>query len=110
MEYISRGSVPQGLRTLKAIEQQLTISRQQEALTAFAKKLSQFEHDHIPVLEYTAHLLDRLHQDTPLTKTLNRLFNLYVSAGNFSKAGEALEQLIAIDIYSPECAGQLDRV
>jgi len=110
MEYISRGSLPQGLRTLKAIEQQLTISRQQEALTAFAQKLSQLDHDHIPVLEYTAHLLDRLHQDTPLTKMLNRLFHLYVSAGNFSKAGEALEQLIAIDIYSPECADQLDQL
>ncbi|MBF8304857.1 MAG: diguanylate cyclase with sensor [Acidobacteria bacterium] len=110
MECINRGSVPQGLRTLKGIEQQLTISGRQEALTLFAKQLSEFDHAHIPVLEYTAHLLDRLHQDTPLTKTLNRLFEIHFSAEDYSKAGEALEQLVAIDIYSSECADKLDRL
>ncbi|MGH9785757.1 MAG: GAF domain-containing protein, partial [Terriglobia bacterium] len=110
MEYTSRGSVPQGLRTLKGIEQQLTISHRQEALVQFAKQISEVDHAHIPVLEYTAHLLDRLHQDTPLTKTLNRLFELHFSAGDYSKAGETLEQLIAIDVYSSECSDKLDRL
>jgi tetratricopeptide (TPR) repeat protein/GGDEF domain-containing protein len=110
MEYINRGSMPQGLRTLKGIEQQLTISRKEDELNKFAIRLSKFEHSQIPVLEYLAHLLDRLHQDTALTRTINQLFDLYMAAENFPKASEVLEQLIAINIYAPECSEKLDRL
>ena len=110
MEYINRGSLPQGLTTLKGIERQLTISRKDDALSRFAGRLSKFEHSHIPVLEYVAHLLDRLHQDTPLTRTLNQLFDLHTVAEEFPKAGQVLEQLIAINIYAPECQEKLDQL
>ena len=110
MEYINRGSLPQGLTTLKGIERQLTISRKEDALSRFAERLSKFEHSHVPVLEYVAHLLDRLHQDTPLTRTLNQLFDLHTVAEEFPKAAQVLEQLIAINIYAPECQEKLDQL
>jgi len=110
VEYINRGAIPQGLRTLKGIEQQLTISRREDALTRFAARLSKIEGAPIPVLEYVAHLLDRLHQDTPLTRILNQLFDLYLAAENFPKAAEVLEQLYAINIYAPECSEKLEQL
>ncbi|OFV96511.1 MAG: hypothetical protein A3H28_06260 [Acidobacteria bacterium RIFCSPLOWO2_02_FULL_61_28] len=110
MEYISRGSVPQGLRTIKGIEQQLLISRQERVLEELAEKLSRFEDSPLPVVEYVARLSDRLHRDSPLARSLNRLFDLYCDAGEFAKAADALEQLIAIDIYAPECADKLQRL
>ena len=110
IEYINRGSLPQGMRTLKGIEQQLTISRKQDALSQFAEHLSKFDHGHVQVLEYVAHLLDRLHQDTALTRTLNKLYDIHMIAEAYAKAGAVLEQLIAINIYAPECSAKLDEL
>ena len=110
MEYINRGSLPQGMRTLKGIEQQLTISRKEETLSRFAEYLSKFDHAHVQVLEYVAHLLDRLHQDTALTRTLNKLYDIHMIAEDYPKAGGALEQLIAINIYAPECSAKLEEL
>jgi tetratricopeptide (TPR) repeat protein/GGDEF domain-containing protein len=110
VEYINRGSLLQGMRTLKAIEQQLTISRKEEALTQFAERLSKFDHSHVQVLEYVAHLLDRLHQDPALTRTLNKLYDIHMIAEDFPKAGQVLEQLIAINIYAPECSDKLEEL
>jgi len=110
MEYINRGSLPQGMRTLKGIEQQLTISRKEEALSRFAEHLSKFDQSHVQVLEYVAHLLDRLHQDTALTRTLNKLYDIHMIAEDFPKAGGVLEQLIAINIYAPECSAKLEEL
>ena len=110
MEYINRGSLPQGMRTLKGIEQQLTISRKEEALSQFAEHLSKFDHSHVQVLEYVAHLLDRLHRDSDLTRTLNKLYDIHMIAEDYPKAGQVLEQLIVINVYAPECSAKLDEL
>ena len=110
VEYLHRDGVSKALQTLQAIEQHLTGSRQQQALTVFAEKLSQIEHTHISVLEFLASLLDRLHLDTPLSKSLNRLFDLHFAAGEFSKAVDVLQRLIDIDLYAPECSAKLERL
>ena len=99
-----------GLQLLQRLEQYLSARRRQAELRAFAEKLSRLPRTNIAVLEFLARLFDQLHLDSPLSNTLNSLFDLHLAAGDFLRAAENLGRLIDVDPYSPECSGKLRRL
>ncbi|MDP2735964.1 MAG: tetratricopeptide repeat protein, partial [bacterium] len=110
MEYIRQGDISPALETLQKIDQHFAATGRQKELIAFAEKLSHIEHTAIPILESLSQLSDRLHLDTPLSTSLNRLFDLYVAAGEFPKAADVLERLTTIDPYDPGSSSKLGRL
>lgn len=109
LEHLRRENTSPALETLQKIEQHLSTTRPGD-LASFAEKLGQREYTQVPVLEYLTRLFDRLHLDVPLSKALNQLFDLHFAGGQFRKAAEALERLIPVDIYAPECTTKLQQL
>jgi len=60
--------------------------------------------DHPPgqeFLEYLTHVYNSANRETDFCNTLNQLFKLYYAAGNFLKAGEALDRICDVNPYDP---------
>ncbi|MBI3895704.1 MAG: tetratricopeptide repeat protein [Acidobacteria bacterium] len=110
MQYLRQGEIPRALEMLQKLDRQLSASGRQRELISFAEKLSQSEDTAIPILEYLTRIFDRLHLDTPLSTTLNHLFDLYAAAGEFPKAADVLERTTTIDPYDPGSFSKLDRL
>ena len=66
--------------------------------------LSQLLEQHRPsveMLEYMAELFNGSNREADYCQTLIKLFDLYYAAGNFVKAGEALDRAAEVDAYEP---------
>ncbi|MBI4458895.1 MAG: tetratricopeptide repeat protein, partial [Acidobacteria bacterium] len=110
MEYLRQENTALALETLRKIDQHLTTTGRSRELISCAEKLSRIENTTVPILEYLSQLFDRLHLDTPLSTSLNRLFDLYVVAGKFPKAAEALERITIVDPYDPGSSSKLNQL
>lgn len=67
--------------------------------------------EHLPgpeFLEYLTHVYNSANRETDFCATLNQLFQLYYAAGNFLKAGEALDRICDVNPYDPGNAKNLD--
>ncbi|MBI4459828.1 MAG: tetratricopeptide repeat protein [Acidobacteria bacterium] len=110
MEYIRKGQIAPALETLQKIDRHLTSAGRHRDLTAFAEKLSYLQDAGIAVLEPLSQLFDRLHLDGPLSNSLQKLFDLYVAAGEFPKAADVLERITTIDPYDPNASNRLSKL
>jgi tetratricopeptide (TPR) repeat protein/GGDEF domain-containing protein len=108
--YLSEGKGNSLLGLLRALDEHLTAHHPSKDLILLAEKLSQLEHTQAAVLEPLSRLLDRLHLDSPLAAALNTLFKLHLASREFPKAVDALERLIDINPYDPECAPKLEQL
>ena len=52
-----------------------------------------------PILEFWAGVYNELNRESQYFEILNKLFEVYLRAGNITKAGETLEKLVDIDPY-----------
>jgi len=70
----------------------------------FVGMLSQLLEQHRPsveMLEYMAELFNGSNREADYCQTLIKLFDLYYAAGNFAKAGDALDRAAEVDAYEP---------
>ncbi|MBI4465705.1 MAG: tetratricopeptide repeat protein [Acidobacteria bacterium] len=109
-EYLRQQDTASGLQLLQRLEQYLSARKRQAELRTFAEKLRRLSNPDIAVLEFCARLFDQLHLDSPLSDTLNRLFDVHLAAGQVPKAAENLGRLIDVDPYSPDCSSKLRRL
>ena len=109
-EYLRQSKFAAVLPMLKTLEAQMAAMKFEKGLSAMAEQLSQIEHSDVAILEFLTLLSDRQHLDGALTRSLERLFNLYFDAVEFSKATDVLERLIDVDPYSPENTSRLRRL
>jgi diguanylate cyclase (GGDEF)-like protein len=62
------------------------------------------------VLEFWAALYNELNRESKYFEIMTRLFDVYVGAGNISKAAETLEKLVDIDPYDARNQERLERL
>ena len=110
MEYLRQKELSLALPLLTRLEQHLSERKQQKELMTLCNKVSRLNLSDIATLEFLASLADRLHLDHPLAKALDGMFTLYCAAGEFPRATDALERLIDVDPYDPECFVKLRRL
>src|SRR3984957_3377792 len=60
------------------------------------------------VLEFWASLYNELNRESKYFEIMTKLFEVYVGAGNISKAAETLEKLVDIDPYDPRNQERLE--
>ena len=109
-EYLRESKFAVVLSMIKKLEEQMAAAKIEKELSAMAEQLSQIEHSNVSILEFLTRLSDQQHLDGPLTRSLERLFDLYFEAAEFSKATDALERLIDVDPYSPDNTARLQRL
>jgi tetratricopeptide (TPR) repeat protein len=66
---------------------------------AFTKRMAGKRHLGPVFLEYLATLYDSANHETDLTATLARLFDHYLTTGDFERAAGALERAVDVDAY-----------
>jgi tetratricopeptide (TPR) repeat protein/GGDEF domain-containing protein len=77
----------------------------------FVGMLAQLLEQHRPsveMLEYMAELFNGSNREADYCQTLIKLFELYYAAGNFTKAGDALDRAAEVDAYEPGHHGRLE--
>jgi GGDEF domain-containing protein/tetratricopeptide (TPR) repeat protein len=109
-EFLRESNFAVVLPMIKRLEEQLTAAKAERELSAMAEQLSQVEHNNIAICEIVSRLSDQQHLDGPLSRSLERLFELYFETAEFSKATTVLERLIDVDPYSPDNAARLRRL
>lgn len=70
----------------------------------FVAMISQLLEQHRPsaeMLEYMAELFNSSNREADYCQTLIKLFDFYYAAGNFAKAGDALDRAAEVDAYEP---------
>jgi diguanylate cyclase (GGDEF)-like protein len=94
-------------RKLEASEHKLGRRRE------FAKTLKEVADQHsldIEFLEYLVQVFNNASREHDYCKTLLKLFDLYYAAGNFFKAGDALDRAAEVDPYEPGHQQRLERL
>ncbi|MBI1983601.1 MAG: tetratricopeptide repeat protein, partial [Acidobacteria bacterium] len=71
------------------------------------EKIYEADESNLPVLEMLTGLYNELNKEEGLRRSLARLFNLYVAAEQYEKAGDTLERIIDVDPYG---GGHYDRL
>ncbi|PYV14218.1 MAG: hypothetical protein DMG21_18960 [Acidobacteria bacterium] len=72
-----------------------------------AAKIYEADQSNLPVLEMLAGLYNEFNREDGLRRSLTRLFNLYLAADQYQKAGDTLERIIDVDPYGE---GHYDRL
>lgn len=62
------------------------------------------------VLEYMAEQFNSSNRENEYCQTLLKLFDVYVSGGNFAKAGECLDRAAEVDAYEPGHQARLEQL
>jgi len=92
---------------LEASEQKLGRRRE------FAKTLKDVSDQYslgLEFLEYLVQVFNNASREHDYCKTLLKLFDLYYAAGNFFKAGDALDRAAEVDPYEPGHQQRLERL
>ncbi len=110
VDYLDQQNYSLALPMLKRLEQEMTRGKNQRELMALAQRMSRLDLHDVAVLEFLTHLADVVHLDAPLAKSLHSLFDIYFEAGEIDKCTDALERLIDVDIYAPECTTKLKQL
>ena len=79
----------------------------------FAKTLKDIADQHpldLEFLEYLVQVFNNASREHDYCKTLLKLFDLYYAAGNFFKAGDALDRAAEVDPYEPGHQQRLERL
>ena len=79
----------------------------------FAKILKEVADQHplnLEFLEYLVQVFNNASREHDYCKTLLKLFDLYFAAGNFFKAGDALDRAAEVDPYEPGHQQRLERL
>jgi diguanylate cyclase (GGDEF)-like protein len=79
----------------------------------FAKTLKEVADQHpldMEFLEYLVQVFNNASREHDYCKTLLKLFDLYYAAGNFFKAGDALDRAAEVDPYEPGHQQRLERL
>lgn len=79
----------------------------------FAKTLKEIADEYplqIEFLEYLVQVFNNASREHDYCKVLLRLFDLYYAAGNFLKAGDALDRAAEVDAYEPGHQQRLERL
>lgn len=104
---IQTGAADEVLKTLDELKRRLFQQGKRNEFLHIAEKIYESDESNLEFLENLNQLYDEMNKDDGLRRSLSRLFDLYLAAENYTKAGEALERLLDVDPYGE---GQIDRL
>jgi diguanylate cyclase (GGDEF)-like protein len=90
------------------VEQNMAKHNKRKEYIAMVQKVVVGHKPGTEFLEYLTHVYNSANRESDFCATLNQLFQLYYAAGNFLKAGEALDRICDVNPYDPGNAKNLD--
>ena len=98
------------LSLLRKLKKAMFAARQDREFISFLEGLEKKNLGGIEVLEFLAYLYNELNYDSLFSGSMSRLFDLYVDAGQYEKAANALDHLVDLDSYDAENSARLQRL
>lgn len=100
--YLRRNDAEAAIRLLGRVKKPMFAARKDREFIAYLEGLEKKNLAGIPVLEFLSSLYNELNYDSLFSGTLARLFDLYVNAGEYQKAANALDHLVDVDPYDAQ--------
>jgi tetratricopeptide (TPR) repeat protein/GGDEF domain-containing protein len=104
---IQSGAVQQVLSTVNELKEQLFQQGKRNEFLKIIEKVYETDESNLEVLEILSNLYNEVNQEDGLRRSLTRLFNLYLAAENYRKAGDTLERILDVEPYGE---GHYDRL
>jgi tetratricopeptide (TPR) repeat protein/GGDEF domain-containing protein len=105
--HLQRGKSDQALAIAQQLKSRLFQQGKRTEFLGILEKIYAADEGNLPVLEMLTNLYNELNKEEGLRRSLSRLFNLYVAAEQYDKAGDTLERIIDVDPYG---GGHYDRL
>ncbi len=105
--YLQAGNLEKALGIARQLKARLFQQGKRNDFLGILEKIYAADESNLPVLEMLTGLYNELNKDEGLRRSLARLFNLYVAAEQYDKAGDTLERIIDVDPYG---GGHYDRL
>jgi len=108
--YVAAKQDDKAVELLQLIKKRMFADKLQNDFAAQLESVAAKQANSQAVLELCATLLNELNRETQYFEILIKLFDVYLKAGNTSKASDALERLVDIDPYDHRNQERLDRL
>lgn len=104
---VQKGQAEAALAILAQLKPSFLQQGKKNEFLKLAEKIYDADQSNVPVLEMLGGLYNEFNKEEGLRRSLSRLFNLYLAADQYPKAGETLERIIDVDPYGE---GHYDRL
>jgi diguanylate cyclase (GGDEF)-like protein len=108
--YVVLGQDGKAVEVLQTLKRRMFADKKQNEFATQMDGVGGKHPDSQPVLEFWAALHNELNRETQYFEILIKLFDAYFSAGNVSKACDAIEKLLDIDPYDHRNQQRIDRL
>jgi len=108
--YVQSGQPEKGVEILQTLKRRMFADKRQNQFAAQMDGIGAKHPNSQLILEFWAALHNELNRETQYFEILVKLFDAYLNAGNVSKAGETLENLVDIDPYDYRNQERLERL
>lgn len=108
--YVRQKNAEPAINLLRKLKKAMFAARKEREFLSSLEGLQKKNLAGLEVLEFLASTYDELNYDSHLGGTLSRLFDLYVDAGAYEKAANALDRIVDVDPYDSENGNRLQRL
>lgn len=108
--YLRSRNTEAALGLLRKLKKAMFGARKDREFIAAVEALERRKLAGIEVLEFLSSVYNELNYDSLFSNTMARLFDLYVEAGEYVKAANALDHLVDVDPYDAENSRRLKRL
>ncbi len=105
--FLQTGKSDRALAIAQQLRSRLFQQGKRTEFLGILEKIYEADESNLAVLEMLTSLYNELNKEEGLRRSLARLFNLYVAAEQYDKAGDTLERIIDVDPYG---GGHYDRL
>ncbi len=96
---VQKGQADKALALAQQIRGPLFKQGKKNEYLSIIEKVYAADESNLATLELLTNLYDEMNREDGLRRSLVRLFNLYLGAENYDKAGDTLERIIDVDPY-----------
>jgi diguanylate cyclase (GGDEF)-like protein len=108
--YASAAQTTKGVDVLQTLKRRMFADKRQNDFATHLDVVAS-KHPHSqPMMEFWAAVYNELNRETQYFEILVKLFDVYFNAGDFRKAGDALERLVDIDAYDYRNQERLEKL
>src|SRR5262249_7003904 len=108
--YVTSGQPAKAVEILQTLKRRMFADKRQNQFAAQMDSIGAKHPTSQPILEFWAALHNELNRESQYFEILVKLFDAHLNAGNVSKAGETLENLVDIDPYDYRNQERLERL
>jgi diguanylate cyclase (GGDEF)-like protein len=108
--YVVMGQDAKAVDALTTLKRRMFADKKQNEFAAQMDGVGAKHPDSQPILEFWAALHNELNRETQYFDILIKLFDVYLKAGNITKACDTLERLVDIDAYDHRNQDRVERL